>query len=100
MNARENFITDDEDLFENGPEARGYEDYIVYVRQILISIMLVSLYYLHLRTNKRTFIRSCLHEMNEKSITQVLDKVSEPILIVKRKHRVSMKPKFINKAAK
>lgn len=62
--------------------------------------MLVTLYYLRLRTNKRTFIRSCLHEMNEKSITQVLDKVSEPILIVKRKHRVSMKPKFINKAAK
>ncbi len=32
MKARENYITDEYDLLENGPESRGYEDYIVYVR--------------------------------------------------------------------
>ena len=30
----------------------------------------------------------------------MLDKVSEPIVIVKKRHRISMKPKYMNKAAK
>jgi len=30
----------------------------------------------------------------------VLDQVSEPILIVKQKHKVSMKPKYMNQAAR
>lgn len=38
--------------------------------------------------------------MNEKSINDVLDQVSEPILIVKRRHKINMKPKYMNKAAK
>ena len=38
--------------------------------------------------------------MNEKSINDVLDQVSEPILIVKQRHKISMKPKYINQAAK
>ena len=52
------------------------------------------------RTLRTIFIRSCLHEMNEQSISEVLDQVSEPILIVKKKHKVSMKPKYMNQAAK
>ena len=38
--------------------------------------------------------------MNEKSISDVLDKVSEPILIIKKRHRISMKPKYMNRAAR
>ena len=55
---------------------------------------------MRLRTLKSTFIRACLHEQNEKSINDVLDKVTEPIIIVKKKHKISMKPKYMNEAAK
>ena len=81
-------------------EVRGYEEYLVFVRQFMLTGMLATVYYANLRMCKIQFIRRCLHEMNEKSIGDVLDQVSEPILIVKRKHNISMKPKYINRAAK
>lgn len=65
------------------PEDRGYEDYIVFLRQFLISAILATAYYINLKTYKTQFIRRCLHEMNEKSIGEVLDEVDEPILIIK-----------------
>ena len=79
---------------------RGYEDSLVFVRQFIVTAMLAMVYYTNLRMWKTQFIRRCLHEMNERSIGDVLDQVSEPILIVKKKHKVSMKPKYINRAAK
>lgn len=78
----------------------GHEDSLVFVRQIFLSTILCVVYIIRLRTIKTTFIRRCLHEMNEKSINDVLDEVSEPIIIVKRKHKMSLKPKYMNKAAK
>ena len=79
---------------------RAYEDKLVFARQFMVTGMLATVYYANLRMWKTQFIRRCLHEMNEKSIGEVLDQVSEPILIVKRKHKISMKPKYINRAAK
>ena len=78
----------------------GHEDSLVFVRHILLSLSLCIVYYIHLRTQKSTFIRACLHEENEKSINQVLDQVSEPVIIIKQKHKISMKPKYMNEAAK
>ena len=78
----------------------GHEDSLVFVRHVLLSLSLCIVYYVHLRTQKSTFIRACLHEQNEKSINEVLDQVNEPVIIVKKKHRISMKPKYMNEAAK
>lgn len=95
---RQEFIVEEDEEYDM--KSRGYEEGLVYLRQALISTMLLTVYYLQLRKTKADFIRSCLHELNEKSIGDVLDRVSEPILIVKRKHKISMKPKYINKAAR
>ena len=65
---------------------QGHENSLVFVRHVFISAILCLVYYLRLRTHKENFIRVCLHEQNEKSVTKVLDQVSEPIIIVKRKH--------------
>ena len=46
----------------------GHEDSLVFVRHVLLSLSLCIVYYIHLRTQKSTFIRACLHEDNEKSI--------------------------------
>ena len=78
----------------------GYENSLVFIRQFLLSALISIAYYVHLRTLKANFVRASLHEMNEKSVHDVLDEVSEPILIVKQKHKLSMKPKYMNKAAK
>jgi len=87
----------DDEAMTNEP---GNEKELVFARHLLVWAMLVTVYFLQLRSLKANFIRGCLHEMNEKSIGDVLDKVSEPIVIVKRRHKVSMKPKYMNNAAK
>ena len=73
---------------------------MVFLRHFLISAILASAYYINLKTFKTQFIRRCLHEMNERSIGEVLDQVDEPILVIKQKHKVNMKPKYMNRAAK
>ena len=78
----------------------GYEDSLVFLRHIFLLTILSIVYYVRLRTHKATFVRGCLHEFNEKSIHEVLDQVNEPIIVIKRKHKISMKPKYMNQAAK
>ena len=78
----------------------GHEDSLVFLRHVYLSTILIIVYYVRLRTYKATFVRGCLHEDNEKSIHEVLDQVSEPIIVIKRKHKISMKPKYMNQAAK
>ena len=81
-------------------QEQGYEDMLVFPRQFLLSGMLVWIYMSRLKQHKICFIKSSLHEMNEQSISDILDQVSEPIVIVKQKHRISLKPKYMNNAAK
>ena len=62
--------------------------------------MLLAMYYQALFRQKCIFVRSCLHEINESSISEVLDQVSEPIIVIKARHKLRMKPKYMNLAAK
>ena len=48
---------------------------------------------------KAQFIKSQLHQRNELSVTQMMDKISEPVIIIK-KNRKHLNPKFKNIAAK
>ena len=64
-------------------EDLGYEDNLVYLRQVVLTAVMAAAFYVHQKRSKTQFILSQLHHMNEKSIGEVLDEVDEPILVVK-----------------
>ena len=55
--------------------------------------MIVLSYYTMLKRYKLQFIKSELHLRNEASVTEVIHKIAEPVLIIKKNKRLS-KPKF------
>ena len=71
---------------------------VIYARYVFVSSMLLTSYYLMLTWYKAQFVKSQLHLRNELSVTQMMDKISEPVIIIK-KNRKHLNPKFKNEAA-
>ena len=61
-------------------------------------MMLIVCYYLMLKRYKRLFIKSELHLTNEKSVTDLIHSISEPVIIIK-KNKQHLRPRFQNFAA-
>ena len=84
---------------EEGDDIKGYEEsHIVFIRQLLASAMLIATYYIMLRRYKIQFVKGELHLRNENSVTDMMQKISEPVIIIKKNKR-HMNPRFKNTAA-
>ena len=64
----------------------------------MASGMLIVSYYIMLRRFKVQFVKSELHLRNETSVTDIMHKVSEPVIIIK-KNKKHLNPRFKNTAA-
>ena len=60
--------------------------------------MIIGSYYFMLKHYKRLFLKSELHLNNEKSVTNLMHKISEPVIIIK-KNKQHLRPRFQNTAA-
>ena len=84
---------------EEDDDINGYEEsHIAYIRQLLASAMLIATYYIMLRRFKIQFVKSELHLRNEVSVTEMMHKISEPVIIIKKNKR-HLNPRFKNTAA-
>ena len=58
------------DEISDGPSQIDQDPFtIVLLRQVVLSVLIITAYHVHLRMVKTNFVKCCLHELNEKSIS-------------------------------